>query len=39
LFISVPRLLNRFYDIVNSKFKKTEGIQKILLDRALSTKL
>jgi len=39
LFISVPRLLNRFYDIVNDKFEKTEGVQKILLDRALSTKL
>lgn len=37
--MSVPRLLNRFYDVINAKFKSTTGLSKILLDRALQTKL
>ncbi|KAL4505874.1 hypothetical protein ABPG72_013635 [Tetrahymena utriculariae] len=37
-FISVPRLYNRFYDLINQQFEKQTGIQKFLLNMALSTK-
>jgi long-chain acyl-CoA synthetase len=35
----VPRLYTKFYDAINGKFEKTEGIAKILVDRALETKI
>lgn len=38
-FTSVPRLYTRFYDTINSKLEKTEGVKKMLVDRALATKL
>lgn len=38
-FTSVPRLYTRFYDTISGKLEKTEGVKKILVDRALATKL
>jgi long-chain acyl-CoA synthetase len=38
-FVSVPRLLNRMYDAISHKLNQTTGLQKILVERALKTKL
>ncbi|EAS07571.1 AMP-binding enzyme family protein (macronuclear) [Tetrahymena thermophila SB210] len=38
-FSAVPRLLNRFYDAINSKLNQATGFQKILIQHALQTKL
>ena len=40
IFISVPRLYNRFYDVMQSKIKETEGTMKgNLMQKALATKM
>ena len=39
VFISVPRLFNKFYDSIMSTVRQTKGIKKLLVDRAVSTKL
>lgn len=39
IFVSVPRLFSRFYDVLQAKFKETQGYTKTLLDYALSVKL
>ena len=39
IFVSVPRLYNRFYDAIKEKFEKTEGWSKTVLDKALSSKM
>jgi len=39
IFASVPRLFNRFYDLIKSQFNSLTGIKKILANRAVSTKL
>ena len=38
-FASVPRLYNRFYDIIQSEIKKLKGFQRTLVDRAIASKL
>ncbi|KAL4462956.1 hypothetical protein ABPG73_004027 [Tetrahymena malaccensis] len=38
-FSAVPRLLNRFYDAINSKLSQATGFQKFLIQHALQTKL
>ncbi|KAL4483574.1 hypothetical protein ABPG72_016855 [Tetrahymena utriculariae] len=38
-FSAVPRLLNRFYDAINSKLNQATGFLKILIQHALQTKL
>lgn len=39
MFASVPRLFNRFHDIIKGKFDNLKGIKKSLLERGLRTKL
>lgn len=39
MFISVPRLYNRFYDLIMTKVSETKGFKKKLLKRALKVKL
>ena len=39
LFVSVPRLFSRFYDVLQAKFKDVQGYTKTALDYAVSTKL
>ena len=39
IFVSVPRLFSRFYDVLQAKFKEVQGYTKTALDYALSTKL
>jgi long-chain acyl-CoA synthetase len=39
VFLSVPRLFSRFYDVLQAKFKEVQGYTKTALDYALSTKL
>lgn len=39
IFVSVPRLFSRFYDVIQGKFKEVTGYTKSALDYALSTKL
>lgn len=39
MFASVPRIYNRFYDGMKTKFDQATGLQKMLLDKALSTKM
>lgn len=39
IFASVPRLYNRFYDLIKGQFSSLNGIKKILANRAVSTKL
>ena len=39
IFVSVPRLYSRFYDIINKKFNDVTGYSKTLLNYGLSTKL
>ena len=38
-FISVPRLYNKFYDIILGNMSKLTGIKKYLSDKAVSTKV
>lgn len=38
IFVSVPRLFNRFYDAINTQFKAATGISRRLLDRGLRVK-
>ena len=39
LFVSVPRLFNRFYDAITQQFNSQGGIKKMLINRGLSSKL
>ena len=39
IFATVPRLYKRFYDLIQTKFKKLTGINKWFLDRAIANKL
>ena len=39
IFLSVPRLFSRFYDVLTAKFKEVQGYTKTALDYAVSTKL
>lgn len=39
IFVSVPRLFSRFYDVINKKFEAIQGYSKTALNYALSTKL
>ncbi len=39
LFISVPRLYNRFYDSIRGEFDKLTGLKKFLVQRAVNKKL
>jgi long-chain acyl-CoA synthetase len=39
LFVSVPRLFSRFYDVLQAKFKEVQGYTKSALDYAVKTKL
>lgn len=39
IFISVPRLFNKFYDTIVSTIKQTTGLKKLLVDKAIQTKL
>lgn len=39
LFVSVPRLYSRFYEVLKGKFAELTGITKTLLDYAFNTKL
>jgi len=39
LFPSVPRLYQRFYDLIQSKFRDATGLKKSLIDRAVASKL
>jgi len=38
IFLSVPRLFNRFYDAINTQFKAATGISRRLLDRGMRVK-
>lgn len=39
IFVSVPRLFSRFYDVLKAKFKEVQGYTKTALDYAVNTKL
>lgn len=39
IFVSVPRLYSRFYDIIKAKFNDLTGVQKALADRAVNVKM
>jgi long-chain acyl-CoA synthetase len=39
IFLSVPRLYSRFYDVLKAKFKELTGWTKTGLEYALKTKL
>jgi long-chain acyl-CoA synthetase len=39
VFLSVPRLFSRFYDVLQAKFKELQGFTKTALEYALNTKL
>lgn len=39
IFASVPRLFNRFYDLMNGKFSAQGGVKKMVLNKALRDKL
>lgn len=39
MFVSVPRLFNRFYDLIRQNFGRLEGCKKWLADKAVETKL
>lgn len=39
IFLSVPRLYSRFYDVLKAKFAELTGFTKTALDYALNTKL
>ena len=38
-FASVPRLYNRFYDLINGNIRKLTGFKKALVDKAVAAKL
>ena len=38
-FVSVPRLYNRFYDLIHANIKKLTGVKRMLADRAVASKL
>ena len=38
-FASVPRLYNKFYDVIQNEIKKLHGFKKTLVDKAVSSKL
>lgn len=38
-FASVPRLYNRFYELINANIKKLTGMKKMLAERAIASKL
>jgi len=35
LFLSVPRLYNRFYDAIKGEFDKLTGLKKLLVDKGV----
>ena len=39
LFVSVPRLFNRFHDIISQQLGELTGVKKLLADRALAGKM
>ena len=39
VFVSVPRLYNKFYDIIQSGIRKLSGFKRSLVERAIATKL
>ncbi len=39
IFCSVPRLYNRFYDLIKAQFDKITGLKKMLITRAIDKKL
>ena len=39
LFVSVPRLFNRFYDLIIQQFNDSLGINKMLINKALDAKM
>jgi long-chain acyl-CoA synthetase len=39
IFVSVPRLFSRFYDVLQAKLKEVKGYTKTALDYAVKTKL
>jgi long-chain acyl-CoA synthetase len=39
VFISVPRLYNRFYELIIQEFNSATGINRILISKALSSKM
>lgn len=39
IFLSVPRLFNKFYDKIKAGIEKTQGPKRKLVDRAIETKL
>lgn len=39
IFVSVPRLFSRFYEVIKGRFDSLTGLQKELVTRALATKL
>ena len=38
VFVSVPRILNRFYDIIMQRFRSKKGLSKTIVDRSLKSK-
>ena len=38
IFISVPRILNRFYDIIRQRFREKKGFTKKIVNRSLKSK-
>lgn len=39
VLLSVPRIYNRFYDAIKTKFDKESGLKKCLIDMAVDSKL
>lgn len=39
IFVSVPRLFNKFYEVINQKFDEVKGLNKKLLNNALKKKV
>ncbi len=39
IFVSVPRLFNRFFDLIKGQLNKITGLKKILVERAIASKL
>ena len=39
IFASVPRLYNRFYDIMNMNFNALKGVKKSIMNKGLKVKL
>lgn len=38
IFLSVPRLFSRFYDAIKAKLSQAEGLQRVIVDRAIDVK-